>query len=292
MALTEQEIQNRRKYIGGSDAKIVLEGDAAAWKALRDEKVNDIRPVFRDHQLLLMDMGTALEPLILREFNRKIPLGDLGSQRHIVWKDDPFFAFTPDAITAERREVVQCKFHVGDQSITDLAQTYKAQLTHEMLCSNSTKMWLAVLFGHYGKFQHLDVRRDETLVDQYLMKAMEFKQYVATGILPDTMVDSSAVADMHVERKRDHVWPTGDNMVGPLCQAIIDHQAEAIIYADALDKMKAIIKAKEFRDCGSLQWVNAEGYGIKFKPNARGAVSHSLVFPPRPKKVRNGRKAA
>ena len=285
--LSEADLQNRRKYIGGSDAKVVLQGDAKAWQALRAEKVEDVRPTFDGKTQLLFDVGQAVEPLILREFDRKIPIHF--ESAHQVWKTDPILAFTPDAITVERREVVQAKYHSGDQSILDLAETYKAQLTHEMICSNTSRMWLAVLFGHYTRFQHIEIRRDENLVKQYLMKAMEFKQYWQSGVLPETMVEE--VSTMHVERRRDHVWPVGDNQVGPLCTEIMDNMTGAVIYNDALDKMKKIIKTREYADCGSLKWVNAEGYGVTFKPDSRGAVRLSLAFPPRPKKVR-GRKMA
>ena len=282
MALTEAELQNRRKYIGGSDAKIVLQGDAKAWKALRDEKVHDIRPTFDAKTQLLFDVGQAVEPLILREFDKKIPIRAAG---HRVWKDDPILAFTPDALTAEHAEVVQAKFHSGDQNILDLAETYKAQLTHEMLVSRTSRIWLAVIFGHYTRFQHMEVRRDETLIEQYLMKAMEFKQYWQTGVLPESMVDS--ISTMHVERKRDHVWPVGDNFVGPLCTEIMDNMVAANLYEGALDKMKAFIKkSKDFLDCGSLTWKNEDGYGVTFKPDSRGSIRLSLAFPPRPKKVR------
>ena len=283
MALTEAELQNRRKYIGGSDAKVVLQGDAKAWQALRAEKVDDVRPSFDQKTQLLFDVGQAVEPLILREFDRKVPI--LQVVQHQVWKTDPILAFTPDAITAERREVVQAKFHSGDQSILDLAETYKAQLTHEMLVSNTSRIWLAVIFGHYTRFQHMEVQRDEALVEQYLMKAMEFKQYWATGVLPESMVDE--ISTMNVPRKRDHVWHVSDNFVAPLCTEIMDNMAQAIIYEDALEKMKKHIKAKkEFLDCGSLLWRNAEGYGVQFKPDSRGAIRVNLAFPPRPKKVR------
>jgi hypothetical protein len=282
MALSEAELQNRRHYIGGSDAKTVLQGDAKAWAALRAEKVDDVRPTFDLKTQLLFDVGAAIEPLILRELNHKIPLGP--NIKHMVWKTDPILAFTPDAITAEKREIVQAKFHSGDQTILELAESYKAQLTHEMLVSSTHRMWLAVIFGHYTRFQHMEIRRDEALVEQYLMKAMEFKQYWQTGVMPETMVDT--VADFSVPKKRDHVWPVGDNLVGPLCTDIMDNIAQAVIYETALDKMKKIIKVKEFEDCGSLTWKNAEGYGVTFKPDARGAVRFNLAFPPRPKKER------
>src|SRR5262245_40804849 len=239
MALSEQETQTRRKYIGGSDAKTVLEGDAAEWQALRAEKVDDVRPVFNERQLLLMDMGTAVEPLALRELNKKVPVLT-EKLPHFVWKDDPILAFTPDALTAEWRDPGQVKFHTGDKNIFELAEYYKAQLTHEMICTTKTRIWLAVLFGHYGKFQHLEVKRDETLVEQYLMKAMEFKEYLKTGVLPSTMVET--VSTMAVERKRDHVWAVADNEVSSLCNDIMENLAASLVFEDALDKMKKIIK--------------------------------------------------
>jgi hypothetical protein len=282
MALTEAELQNRRKYIGGSDASTVLTGGAKEWAALRAEKVEDKRPSWDAKTQFLMDVGQAIEPLTLREFDKKIPLGP--NKGHTVWKDDPILAFTPDGITAEHHEVVQCKFHSGDQTMLDLAETYKAQLTHEMLVTGTSRMWLAVTFGHYTRFNHMEIRADPALLEQYLMKAMEFKQYWQTGVMPESMVDS--VVNFNVPRKRDHVWPVGDNVVGPLCTDIMDNMAQAVIYEDALDKMKKIIKVKEYTDCGSLTWKNAEGYGVTFKPDSRGAVRFNLAFPPRPKKER------
>jgi len=282
MALSPQQIETRRRYIGGSDAKTVLEGDGKAWQALRAEKVDGVQPTFPPAQLLLMDMGQAIEPLILREFNKKVPLSSI-TPGHIVWATDPILAFTPDGMTVEEPVVVQCKFHTGDQTILDLAETYKAQLTHEMICSNTTRMWLAVIFGHYGRFMHMEIKRDEALVDQYLMKAMEFKQYLLTGVLPETMVGE--IAPLKLDRKRDHLWKPGDNEIAPLATAIIDNMAQAMAFDEALGAVKKILKRNEYADCGSATWRDENGYGVTFKLDARGAVRYHLAFPPRTKKA-------
>jgi len=285
MALSAQEIQTRRNHIGGSDAKTVLEGDGAAWKALYDEKINNILPAFPPARQLLMDMGAAIEPLCLREFNRKIPLAP--AVRHFIWKDDPILAFSPDALTAEDRSVVQCKFHTGDQTILELAETYKAQLIHEMICSDTKRMWLAVIFGHYGRFQHMEIKFDQDLADVYLMRAMEFKYYLRTGELPEGFAtDPVDIPGLKVERKRDHVWPSGDNEVAPICQQLIDNMSQATMFEAALTEIKKIIKRKEYADCGSLTWRDPDGYGVTFKLDARGAVRYHLAFPPRGKKAK------
>ena len=274
MALTAQQIETRRNHIGGSDAKTVLEGDAAAWQALYAEKVEGVRPVFPPARQLLMDMGQAMEPLCLREFNRKVPLAQT-TPSHFIWKDDPILAFTPDALTAEDRLVVQAKFHTGDQTILELAETYKAQLIHEMICSDTKRMWLAVLFGHYGRFQHMEIKFDEALADAYLFRAMEFKRYLLFGELPEDLAES-VVPALTVERKRDHVWPTGDNEVAPICQQLIENMSQATLFEVALTDIKKIIKRKEYADCGSLTWRDPDGYGVTFQARCAG----SRALPP------------
>jgi hypothetical protein len=284
MALSEEQIENRRKYIGGSDARTILQGDADAWAILRAEKVDGVRPIFPQAQQLLMDMGSAIEPLTLREFDKKVPLM-FEPPPHMVWKEDPILAFSPDGITEQDRLVVQCKFHTGDQNILDLAETYKAQLIHEMVCSNTSRMWLAVIFGHYGRFQHMEVKFDDELADVYLLRAMQFKEYLRSGSLPAGM-EATVVPELKVERKRDHVWPTGDNEVAPICREIIDNMTQATIFNESLDAIKKLIKRKEYADCGSLTWKDAEGYGVTFKVDGRGAVRYHLAFPARTKKAR------
>ena len=146
-------------------------------------------------------------------------------------------------------------------------------------------MWLAVIFGHYGRFQHMEIKFDEALVDAYLLRAMEFKQYLATGVLPEDLA-ASVVPELKVERKRDHVWPDGDNEVGPLCRQIVENMSQATMFEAALTDIKKIIKRKEYADCGSLTWRDLEGYGVTFKLDARGAVRYHLAFPPRGKKAK------
>ena len=91
------------------------------------------------------------------------------------------------------------------------------------------------------------------------------------------------VPELKVERKRDHLWPTGDNEVAPLARSIIENITQATIFDEALLQVKKIIKRKEYADCGSLTWRDDEGYGVTFKLDARGAVRYHLAFPPRGK---------
>ena len=184
MALTAKQIENRRKGIGGSDANTIMWGDAAQWKALYEEKVNGVQPVFPQSRMDLMEMGHAMEPLTLKWFAREHhPLKPIPADHVIEWQVDPFFFFTPDGIT-QGGIPVQAKFHTGDRNILDLAEMYAAQLAHEMLCANTSQCFLAVTFGHYGRRQHLPVDQDTTALEVYLQRAMAFKHYMQTGRSP------------------------------------------------------------------------------------------------------------
>ena len=277
--LTEKQIQARRLGIGGSDAMRVMWGTAQEWRELYDEKVSDIRPEFNEKTQLLMDLGNAVEPLTLKVFDKKHhKLRVLEREEMVYSKVDPFFFFTPDGITADDRLPVQCKFHTGDKDIISLAEYYSAQLIHEMMCCGVKKMYLAVIFGHYGRFQHLEINYDEEAADIYLQRAFAFKRYIETGEEPDWMVSGTT---MKVERKRDHYWDEGDNQVKPLATKIIECHQAAKDFESAVEELKKLVPD----DCASARWIGSDGTGMMFKVSSNGAKRLQLIAPEKPEDV-------
>lgn len=273
MALSERQLQERREGIGASDAITIMWGEAKDWRALYEEKVNDVRPTFDERRQLLMDMGHAIEPLTLRIFAAKHhALAKLPPEHTIRWKVDPFFAFTPDGITADTRLPVQCKFHTGDKDIIKLADYYGVQLLHEMLVMGVKKAYLAVIFGHYGRFQHLEVNWDDEAADSYLQRAMAFKAYMQTGKEPEWMAEPVGVA---IPRRRDHVWDMGDNRIADICQRILANYEAAPRFEEALAELKEACP----NDCASAAWVGHDGRGIKLKVASNGAKRWSVIAP-------------
>jgi hypothetical protein len=271
MALTEKQLQERRRGIGASDAITIMWGTAEDWRKLRAEKVDDVRPVFDERRQLLMDMGNAIEPLTLREFDRKHHrLRKLPPEYSVRWKVDPFFAFTPDGITAETGLPVQCKYHTGDKDIISLADYYGPQLLHEMIVMGVPKCYLAVIFGHYGRFQHLEVEYDGEAADAYLQRAMAFKEYMATGEEPGWMAAPVGVA---IPRRRDHVWEIGDNAIAPLCRDILETHEAKDRFAAALEELKELVP----NDCATAKWVGADGRGILIKVARNESKRWSIV---------------
>jgi predicted phage-related endonuclease len=263
--LTEQDKQWRRLGIGGSDARTIAFGSGDQWKALRDEKVDGVEPVFSPSQRLLMDMGNAIEPLCIEQVSRQLGVAlDVNVQRE--YAPDPFFRCTLDAITRELLVPIQCKFHTGDKSIEDLVEFYWPQLQHEMFVCGSDKLHFAVIFGHYGRFEMELVERDQLFLDSYILRAFEFKEYCETGVLPPNLETSKPKAN--IPRAREHVWPTNDNEIATLAIDWIENKEKAAKFDAAVKKLKELVPD----DARSAKWVR-NGAGIIITVNKAGAKS-------------------
>ncbi len=274
MALSQRQLEARRKGIGGSDANIIMSGDIKDWRALYTEKTTGVAPVFPADRQFLMDCGSAIEPVALAYYSQRTgqKMEILPPEHMVYWRVDPFFFFTPDARSIDGY-YLQHKYHTGDKSITELVDYYNPQLQHEMLCSGTQRIRLVATFGHYGRQMHEDVIRDEKAIEEYLQRAMDFKVWITTGEMPAAL--AAAVELAKQPRKRDHEWVAGDNKVGPLCLEMLNNASAKTKFEAALKEMKNLVP----RDAATATWRGLDGRGVKFKIASNGAVRWSEVFP-------------
>ena len=260
MLTADQKIW-RRAGIGGSDARTVAFGGAQEWAALRNEKVEGIEPTFGDEQRLLMDMGHAIEPVCLDYFTAKVTAL---KQRDVPFTSalDPYFRCTLDGLT-EAMDPVQCKFHTGDKRLGELIEYYWPQLQHELFVTGAPKLHMAVIFGHYGRFEHEEVAPDQAFLDTYIARAFQFKAYVETGVLPDGM---RLFPKANIPRVREHVWPVNDNEVADAAVTWLGNAGAAKRYEDAAKVIKAAVPD----DAKAAKWLR-DGVGIRVTVDKRGA---------------------
>ena len=254
--LTPSDLTWRRKGIGGSDARIIAKGDAGEWAALRHEKLTgEAKPIDKQTQLLF-DLGHAIEAVCLDHFSSRV---EAVTARGIKAESllDPYFRCMLDGLTADKK-VIEAKAHFMDRNIEDLLETYWPQLQHQMFVTATKEMYFAVIFGHYARFENETVKRDENFLEGYQIKAYQFKAYVETGVLPDGMAIPLPV---NIERKRDHVWPVGDNVVAPLAAAWLDNMAAQAIAVQAEKDLKAVVPD----DCRTASWTGDDGRGLTIK---------------------------
>ena len=68
MALSQKQLDERKYYIGSSEAKIIASADLEKWYELIEEKHNATSKVFPKSTQLRMDLGTYCEPFVLDTF--------------------------------------------------------------------------------------------------------------------------------------------------------------------------------------------------------------------------------
>jgi len=266
--LTADHAKWRQAGIGGSDARVIAGGTAEEWAALKAEKIDGVRPVFTKEQRFLMDMGSAVEPIILNYLDEHIIKVALRNQPSHM-KADPYFRCTLDGVT-ELNQPVECKFHTGAKDLDELQEFYWPQLQHELLVTGAKSLVFAVAFGQWGRFGHVLVEPDREFQNAYMMRALLFKKYCwEGGDLPEDLRSSDPqVIPQNVPRLRDHVWPASDNQIADLATKWLETQSVAQLFKEA----DAGLKKQVPEDCRSATWVR-DGRGIKITVNKAGSKS-------------------
>src|SRR6516225_6642415 len=156
----------RRSFIGGSDARIIMGDDEAALLRLWREKRGEIDPEDLSGNLIVQ-LGLVTEELNRRWYqaNAGQVLTDL--QRHIRHPILRWMGATLDGMVEATGAVFEAKFMLPwSFSEGRAAQKYMPQLQHNMWVTNSVTSVLSIIAGG-GKWVEVTVLADS--LDQHLL---------------------------------------------------------------------------------------------------------------------------
>ncbi len=190
MALSQKQLDERKYYIGSSEAKIIASADLEKWHELIEEKHNATSKVFPKTTQRRMDAGTFLEPAVLEWFEEdaKIEVGSYQCGRTRVHKKGnlsvPIHS-TYDALTKSDPFIpVEAKCHFGMWDMDKIADLYSAQLQHHIYTGMSDHCWLTVFFGLNATTQYRKINRDQEYIDAYLHNAIQWWNWYEFGVEP------------------------------------------------------------------------------------------------------------
>src|SRR6202795_1196960 len=177
------QLVNRRHFIGGSDARIIMGKDEKAlvrlWREKRGEAATpDLSSV------LIVQLGLVTEDLNRRwyELNTGHRIGD--AQRHPVHRPIPFMAATLDGRVKETGAVFEAKFMLPwSFSEEAAAEKHMAQLQHNMLVAGTRKSVLSIINGG-GKWIELSIEADPIYQTILIAAEKAFWRAVKTGETP------------------------------------------------------------------------------------------------------------
>jgi predicted phage-related endonuclease len=255
---------DRRAFIGGSDARIIMGQDESALMRLWQEKRGEVEPLDLSNNLSVQ-LGHATEALNRTWFERQSGSKVKDIQRRVSHPVNTWMAATLDGIVEQTGAVFEAKFMLPwSFSEEAAAEKHMAQLQHNMWVTNARTAILSIITGG-GKWAEMTINADPLY--QHLLITAEKKFYRCTqsgepprlfGVeTPRPRVGAFRVVDMSAS----NTWA---DLASTFCRtrdAYVEHDA-----ARAELKRLMPLDAKE-----------AIGHGIRAKRSKTGAVSFDVL---------------
>jgi predicted phage-related endonuclease len=180
---TAKPIRDRRHFIGGSDARIIMGKDEKALIRLWREKRGEEAPPDLS-SVLTVQLGLATEDLNRRWYELNTGHRVVEVQRHAIHRTMPWMAATLDGLVKETGAVFEAKFMLPwSFSEEAAAEKHMAQLQHDMLVAGTKKSVLSIISGG-GKWIELTIEADPIYQTILIAAEKAFWRSVKTGEPP------------------------------------------------------------------------------------------------------------
>src|SRR6476661_10262631 len=257
-------MQNRRFFIGGSDARIIMGSDEAALIRLWREKRGEAESEDLSGNLIVQ-LGSATEELNRAWFERNSGRRVRDVQRHVRHALLPWMGATLDGIVDGTEAVFESKFMLPwSFSEEGAAEKYMPQLQHNMWVTNLRTSILSIITGG-GKWVEITIPVDPLYLSVLVSAEKKFWRCVQSGEPPHLINAEAPRARIEavriVDMSSSNSWAEFAGLFRNTREAFLDHER-------AKSELKALMPedAKE-----------AIGHGVRAKRSKSGAVSFDVL---------------
>jgi predicted phage-related endonuclease len=181
--LTLMDQLDRRTFIGGSDARVIMGDDEPALLRLWHEKRGETKPEDLSSNLVVQ-LGTITEDLNRRWYERNTGHAVKDVQKRVQHPVHKWMAATLDGIIEQSGAVFEAKFMLPwTFSEEAAAAKHMAQLQHNMWVANSRSAVLSIITGG-GKWIEMTIQADPLFQHLLLTAEKKFWRCVQTGDPP------------------------------------------------------------------------------------------------------------
>jgi predicted phage-related endonuclease len=255
---------NRRTFIGGSDARIIMGSDEAALVRLWREKRGEAEPEDLSGNLLVQ-LGVATEELNRSWYERNTGRRVRDVQRQVRHSAISWMVATLDGIVEGTEAVFESKFMLPwSFSEEAAAEKYMPQLQHNMWVTHLRTSVLSIITGG-GKWVEIAIPMDPLYLSVLVSTEKKFWRCVQSGEVPHVVlaeaprprVEAVRIVDMGASNS----WAEFAALFRNTRSAFLEHER-------AKSELKALMPedAKE-----------AIGHGVKAKRSRAGAVSFDVL---------------
>jgi predicted phage-related endonuclease len=256
--------EDRRAFIGGSDARIIMGNDEAALVQLWREKRGEAEPEDLSGNLIVQ-LGAATEQLNRCWYERNTGRRVTDVQRKVKHSAIPWMAATLDGIVEGAGAVFEAKFMLPwSFSEEAAAEKYMAQVQHNMWVTHLRSSVLSIITGG-GKWVEVTIPMDPLYLSVLVSAEKKFWRCVQSGQVPHLInaepprprIEAIRIVDMSASNS----WAEFATLFRSTRSAFLDHER-------AKSELKALIPedAKE-----------AIGCGVRAKRSRSGAVSFDIL---------------
>ena len=255
---------NRRAFVGGSDARIIMGQDEAELVRLWREKRGELEPQsYSDN--LIVQLGKSTEDLNRQWYQRCTGQTITQIQKHLRHPIHKWMAATLDGVAEPTGAVFEAKFMLPwNFSEVGAAEKHMAQLQHNMWVTAARTAVLSIITGG-GKWVEMTVPADPLYQHLLLTAERKFWRCVQDGTPPRLFgidpprprLDAVRTVDMN----GSNVWAELANLYRITRSAALEH-----------DRAKAELKALVPEDA-----KEASGHGVRAKRSKSGAIGFELV---------------
>ena len=178
-----ESLTDRRRFLGGSDARIIMGDDEAALVRLWREKRGEAAPEDLSDNLIVQ-LGTVTEDLNRRWYERNTGQAIKHVQRRVQHPVNKWMAATLDGMVDPGGAVFEAKFMLPwTFSEEAAAEKHMAQLQHNMWVADSRSAVLSIITGG-GKWVELTIHADPLYQHLLLTAEKKFWRCVMSGDVP------------------------------------------------------------------------------------------------------------
>ena len=262
--MLKRQNADRRAFIGGSDARIIMGEDEAALIRLWKEKRGEIEPEDLSGDLLVQ-LGTVTEHLNRHWYEKNTGQVVTEVQRQVFHAVHRWMAATLDGRVEATGAVFEAKFMLPWAfSEEAAAEKYMPQLQHNMWVVAARGAVLSVITGG-GKWVEITTHADPLYQHLIVTAERKFWRCVESGEPPRLFgveppkprIEAVRIVDM----SGSNSWAEFADLFRATRQAFLDHE-----------RSKAELKALIPEDA-----KEAIGHGICAKRSKSGAISFDLL---------------
>jgi len=258
MSLTEKQKAFRKQGIGGSDANIIMGGDAERIIRLWKEKRGEIEPEDLS-RVLPVRMGSFTEEFNITWFEEETGKVVTRQGEQIISGTEHFMLCTLDGETTWERglAVFEAKHVSAFQTEEAIQERYFPQVQHCMRVCGHQKAYLSVFFGTM-KWKLFEIDADPIYQGQMIAAERNFWECVQNGTPP---VAVEIKAPVEAIRKVDM---TGHNSWADAAGDWHMHYGPAKAFEAATKRIKELVEP-------DVQ--EAFGHGIKASRSKSGSIT-------------------